>query len=153
MNFSEFVRGRLGSPYPAGAGDVVTQRFTINMTAAFLALNQLTEIARIPPDCVITDFVMVSDRFDTNATPTMTMNVGLFGGTYGVNDDLRATGSEFFLNSTLCQTGGIARPTQVGAFRIPQADFDRGIGVKINTAAATLAAGQLDFLVSYVAAA
>jgi len=60
---------------------------------------------------------------------------------------VRTCGNEFFAASTTPQAGGAARPTAAAAYRVARSDQRRSIGVKINTAAATGAAGTIGLTV------
>lgn len=136
--------------YPAYAGHVVTQRFSMAVPTT-VANGDILELACIPPGCRPVDLVLDSDDLDTG-TPAMTLDVGVMSGEWGDDTAGRTCGKEFFDAATTAQAGGVARPTLAGAYRVAGAAKARSIGVKIVTKAATAAAGEIGLTVSYVAA-
>jgi hypothetical protein len=121
---------------PDSAGDVVFQRFYVDIAAA-LALNDIIEIGILPAETTIVDAYLDTDDLDTNGTPTIKLDVGLMSGTPGVVDGARTVGNELFAADTTAQAGGVTRMSKQAGFRIATTAADRSIGVKVNTAPAT----------------
>jgi hypothetical protein len=134
-------------PYPSNAGEVVAKRYTFAVTAAIAeAAADIIEMAPIPAGCVVADLVLDSDDLDSG-TAAIKVDVGVMSGSWGVADNTRTCGAEFFSADTTPQGGGVARPTAKTAFRVARSDSDRSIGIKINTAADTGAAGTIGLTV------
>lgn len=136
--------GNVSIAYPDCAGDVVVNRYEIDLTKAplkgvTLAEGDIIDLGLIPALTEVVDVVIDSDDLDTNASPTLTFNVGVMTGTSGVNTG-RTCGEEFFSDSTVAQTGGVARMAKQGGFRVARANTDVSIGLEITAAAATEAA-------------
>ena len=148
---STAAKGTDNIPFPAYAGEVVAKRYSIAVTAAQLALNNIFELAPLPGGLVPRDFILDTDDLDTNGAPTLTLDVGLMSGVWGDRDQARTCDDIIFDGTNIAQTGGAARPTLKTAFRIGQANNHRSIGVKVATAAATAAAGTIGLTVFYVA--
>ena len=148
MNRSEYSKGNLAVPYPDCAGCVVTQRFEMALTTPMLALAQITEIAKIPADCRVVDIVVDSDDLDTGAG--LTFDVGILSGEFGLDDNGRTMGAEFFAATTVGQAGGAVRSTLKTAYRTTSSDKERGVGIKITGAPTGATAGVLGITLSYV---
>ena len=146
---SSVAFGKALAPTPDRAGDVVAIRAEIVLTAAQVALNQIIEMVPLPAGCRAVDIILDTDDLDTNANPTITLDVGLMSGDYGVNDGARTIGAEFLSAVTTAQAGGVVRPTAKTAFRVARSDVDRGIGIKIGTGSATAAGGTLGLTALY----
>jgi hypothetical protein len=129
------------------AGDVVVNEYEYSLTGA-LVLNDIIEIGALPAFHQVVDVILVTDDLDTDASPAVKLDVGIMSGTYGDNDGSRTCGNEFFAADTTAPAGGVARMTAKGGFRVDSVDYDRGIGVKVNTAPATGATtGKINLLV------
>lgn len=141
---SKFANGTLPTSYGDCAGDVVVQDLFIDLTAAQLVLNNIFDLGILPAGHKVIDAVLIPDDLDTNGTPLVALDVGILTGTPG--DDVsssRTCGSELFAADTAARTGAISRLTQPGAFRITPTESDRSIGLKIQAAPATAAAGRV----------
>jgi len=144
---SNAAKGTEPIPYPSNAGEVIAKRYTFDVTAAIAgAAGDIIELAPLLEGCIIVDMVLDSDDLDSNGAPTMKVDVGVMSGAWG-DGGVRTCGNEFFAASTTPQAGGAARPTAAAAYRVARSDQRRSIGVKINTAAATGAAGTIGLTV------
>ena len=151
---SNWAKGYEVAPLPLYAGHVVAQRFTyaVNTTLNQLGtINNIIEIAPIPPGCRVVDMILDADDLDANGAPALTLSVGVMSGAWGVDDDARTCGAEFFSASTVGQAGGVVRPTLQSAFEVAEDDDWRSIGIKAAAAAATNAAGTIGLTVYYEA--
>lgn len=106
-----------------------------------LALNDVIEFGALPAFTVPVDLVAVIEDLDTNATPTITLDAGMLSGDYGRADNARTCGNEFFAGDTTARTGGIARANKTTGLMLACTNTDRGFGLKVSAAAATLAVG------------
>lgn len=136
--------GPIPIAYPDCAGDVVVNRYEIDLASAplkgvTLAADDILDIGIIPATSQVVDVIIDSDDLDSNGTPTIAFDVGVLTGNPGETSG-RTCGSEFFAASTVAQAGGVARATAKTAFRVARADTDKSVGVKITAAAATQAA-------------
>ena len=108
---------------------------------AGLALNDVIEFGAYPADTVAVDLIVATQDLDTNVTPTIVLNAGILSGDYAKVDAGRTCGAEFISASTVGQAGGVARAAvATGVLGAPSLS-DRGFGIKVTTAAATLAVG------------
>lgn len=135
--------GTGGVAYPDCAGDVVENRYELDLSQAplkgvTLAVNDIIDMGLIPALSKVVDIIIDSDDLDSNGTPTLAFDVGVITGTPGDRTGSRTCGSEFFAASTIARTGGVSRMSQSTGFRVDRANADRSIGLKITTAAATL---------------
>jgi hypothetical protein len=148
---SAFAKGQRQAATAGTSGTVVTERFEYDLTGA-VSLNDIIEIGCIPARTRVVDMVLVSDDLDTNGAPTLTYDVGVMSGDYGVNDAARTVGNEFFAADQVGRAGGSSRMSKKEGFTVAAADADRGIGVKIAAGPATSATtGKITLLVSYTA--
>lgn len=136
--------GPIPIAYPDCAGDVVVNRYEIDLGSAplkgvTLAQDDILDIGIIPGTSQVVDVVIDSDDLDTGATPALAFDVGVLTGTPGTTDASRTCGNQFFAASTVAQAGGVVRTTKKEAFRVARADKDTSVGVKITAAAATQA--------------
>lgn len=130
------------------AGDVVVNRFFVDLAAADLVANNVIDLGVLPAGHTVVDAVLIPDDLDTNGTPTITLDVGLMSGTPGDGVSVRTVGAELFSASTAAQTGAVANMALKTGFTIQSSAADRSIGVKVVAGAATGAAGRLRLIVS-----
>lgn len=147
---SDFAKGNKPTPYPSQAGVVVAQRFYMTVPAN-AALNDILELGILPAGCRPVDATLDADDLDTNGSPLIALDVGIMSGKVGSTDGGRTCGSELLAASQIARTGGSARLATAAAFRITATDEERSIGVKIQAAAATGAAGVIGLTLYYVA--
>lgn len=149
---SKYATRELPVVYPKEAGDVVAQRFSYAVTASIAGtVNDIIEIAVLPAYCRVVDIILDTDDLDTGGSPAIALDVGIMSGAVG-DGGTRTVGAEFFSGATTAQAGGVVRPTLKTAFRVAPTSDHRSIGVKIATAAATGAAGELALTVLYATA-
>lgn len=148
---SDHAKGTNVAPTPENAGDLVSFRATIALTAAQLTAGKIIEMGPLPAGCDLVDAILDSDDLDTNGAPAVTIDAGVMSGAAGDPDagDVRTIGAELFSGSTVAQAGGLVRPTLKTAVRIARSNVDRGIGVKIVVAPATPAAGTVGLTLIY----
>jgi hypothetical protein len=130
--------------YPDCAGDVVSNRYEADLAVTplkgvTLAANDIIDVGIIPANATVVDVILDSDDLDTGGAPALAFDVGIMSGTPGDTVTARTCGAEFFSASTLAQAGGVARSTLKTTFRVAPVGYDRSVGIKITTAAATLA--------------
>ena len=131
--------GPIPVAYPDCAGDVVVNRYEIDLGSAplkgvTLAADDILDIGIIPATAQVVDVVIDSDDLDTDGSPALAFDVGVLTGTPGTTGT-RTCGNEFFAASTVAQAGGVARMTKKEGFRVARANTDTSVGVKITTAA------------------
>lgn len=131
--------GPVSIAYPDCAGDVVVNRFEIDLGSAplkgvTLAADDILDIGIIPATAQVVDVVIDSDDLDTG-TAALAFDVGVLTGAPGTTDSSRVCGNEFFAASTVAQAGGVARMTKKDGFRVARAATDVSVGVKITAAA------------------
>ena len=110
-------------------------------TVAGLAVNDVIEMAILPAGYVPLSAKLVCEDIDSGATPTLTLDVGIVSGTAGVADNSRTCGSEAVAASVVGQAGGVAVDDKAAFSLLAVSDSDRGVGVKLAAAAATLITG------------
>lgn len=135
--------GPIPIAYPDCAGDVVVNRYEIDLASAplkgvTLADGDILDIGIIPATSQVVDVVIDSDDLDTGASPALAFDVGVLSGAPGTTGT-RTCGAEFFAASTVAQAGGVVRTALKTAFRVARVGTDASVGVKITAAAATQA--------------
>lgn len=109
--------------------------------AAALALNDVLQGPKLQAGSTVVDVLLTSTDVDTNATPTITLDVG-----YGVDPDY------FIAASTVGQAGGVARASAVTARPLTLVSDDT-IDVTVHAAPATGAiTGTIDLTVYFLPA-
>jgi hypothetical protein len=125
------------------AGDVITNDYFVDVTAAQIVLNDIIDIGILPANHTVVDAILIPDDLDTNVSPTIALDVGIMSGTPGDTETARTCGSELFAASTAAQGGTPTRMSKKDGFLIKPTAADRSIGVKFQAAAATAAAGRI----------
>jgi hypothetical protein len=129
------------------AGDLVVNRFFVDLKAADLVANNVIDLGVLPAGHTIHGAQLIADDLDTGTA--ITLDVGLMSGTVGTNDAARTVGQELFVASTAAQTGAVASTsTTKTALTITPVGNDRSIGVKIVAAPTGATAGRLRLTVS-----
>lgn len=136
-------------PMPTGKGsDLLSHRMVYDLEAA-LALNDIIEMGDIPVDHIPVDCILDSDDLDTNATPLITLSVGVLNaGKTDLDTSASSGGAAWIAASTVAQAGGLERPSTVAITRAaarastPTGDTPAGaqlkaVGVKVAAAPAT----------------
>lgn len=136
--------GTVSAAYPDCSGDIVQNRYEIDLTlkpfkGVTLVAGDIIDIGIIPATSTVVDVLVDSDDLDTNAAPLITMDVGVMSGSPGSTDVARTCGTEFLSGSIIARTGGVERTALKTAFRVAPVAKDTSVGVKITAAAATQA--------------
>lgn len=130
------------SPVPSADGYEPIVIVGDYVVEAGLAANDVVEMCPIPAGYVPVNMHLAVEDSDANGAPTITLDVGVLSGTYGVKDNARTCANEAIAASTAAQAGGVIAPTKKDFFLIaPDSTKDRGFGVKVAAGAATLTAG------------
>lgn len=129
--------------YPDCAGDIVQNRYEADLSQAplkgvALPANTIIDFGIIPANTTVTDLMIDTDDLDTGAA-ALAYDVGIISGTPGDITGVRTVGTEFFSATNASQSQQILRMSKVTGFRIDPVPYDRSIGIKITTAAGTLA--------------
>ena len=140
---SKFAQGTLGYVTGDCAGDVVVNDYFVDLTAGQIALNNIIDLGILPANHTVSDAILIVGDLDTNGTPTIALDVGIMSGTPGDIISARTCGNEFYAADTTARAGGVARMSKLAGFTILPTEADRSIGVKIQAAAATAAAGRI----------
>ena len=139
IKVSKVSDGQLSVIVPDCAGEVVRNFYEFDTAGVTLAAGDIIDIGVLPANATVADAVIVSDDLDTNASPTVVLDVGIMSGVVGTTGS-RTCGAELFSGSTAAQAGGTERMSLKTGFRIEKVGYDRSIGVKVTTAQATAAA-------------
>lgn len=141
---SKFSSGQLATPTGDCFGDVVAQDLFFDITAAQLVLGNIIDLGILPAGHTVTNAILIPADLDTNGTPLVALDVGIMSGTPGDAVSARTCGTELFSADTTARTGGaVSKITQPSAYTILAVGYDRSIGVKIQAAPATAAAGRI----------
>lgn len=140
---SKFITNQLPTISADCAGDVIVNDYFIDLTAAQLVLNNIIDLGVLPANHTITDARLIAGDLDSNVAPLIALDVGILSGTPGDIVSARTMGAEIFAADVSARTGANSVATLSTAFLIRATDADRSIGVKIQAAPATAAAGRL----------
>lgn len=149
---SKFSSNQLSTVTAPTAGDVIVQQYWIDVTAAQIEAGAMFDVGILPAYHTVTDMILIPDDLDTGGSPALTLDVGLLSGTPGDATSDRTIGAEFFSDSTAGQGATVTRMSLATGFKVLPTETDRSIGVKVETDAATAAAGRIRLLVSMTAA-
>lgn len=112
------------------------------VVGATLPINSIIEMGAIPAGTFITGYKLVCDDVDSGGSPAVTFRGGIISGRYGSNDDTRTIGTEMWsTDQTTMQAGGVVGDTKANALLQVPTTADRGFGIKITAAPATVVAG------------
>lgn len=133
---------------PHSAGEVMAMDDIVDFPAT-LASGDIAVVGYLPLACQPVDAIVYTDRLDTGGTPKLKFAVGI------LNDegtDL-IPGTEFIVDGAGGAAGVIRGngPGLKGIIPDRNADEDRVVAVKITTAAATKAAGEMRVRLTYAA--
>ena len=139
---------------PRSAGEEVCQIAHYTNLGSLVA-NDLVRLMKWPAGTVVSGVEAVCDDMDACATPTLTFSVGMLNDD---GDDLDASGI-LISSSTIGQSGSVATRSHVAGFKYLSQQEDsnnnpteKTIALKINTAAATAAAGDVAVICRFKAA-
>lgn len=137
---SKQVKARVPAYTPTEAVDLVPVVGEFIVPTG-LTLNDVIEFGTLPANTIPVDLIVAAEDLDTGATPTITLNAGILSGTAGKNDATRTCGAEFLAASNVGQAGGVTRAAVGAGLLLAPSESDRGFGLKVSAAAATLAVG------------
>lgn len=148
----QFADHMVRSGFLSGAAGVEYRTAEFNLTAAQVANGNVFEFFRLPADALVLGVYLHCDELDTDASATLTIDVGHDGGT-----------DAFLDGGTIGQTGGtVAATGNVPLLPRDPTDpvqnandpwtIEEGtvISARFATAAATAAAGRLALTIGYV---
>lgn len=141
---SNWAKGRLPTPVPNTAGDVVSEIFEVALTGP-LAANDIVEIGVLPAYATIVDAYLDTDDLDSGTT--LVADIGIMSGEVGKADVARTVGNELFAATTALQAAGLVRLNK--GVRIASTDADRSIGIKATAGAAGGGIGKVRLAVFY----
>jgi hypothetical protein len=133
------------------AGDLIVNQFFIDLKAADLVAGNLIDIGILPAGHAFLNAHLVPDDLDTNAAPTITLDVGIMSGIPGDTTGVRTVGQELFVASNAAQTGAPIASGLKSMYTLPAVAYDRSIGVKIVAGPATAAAGRIRLIATLFA--
>lgn len=111
------------------------------VTATGMTADDVIEMVAFPANTVPVDVTLVCEDLASGGSPAITLDVGVLSGNYA-DGGTRTCGAEFLSAATTGQAGGLARATVPAGFLLGYSASDRSLGIKIGTAAATLATGK-----------
>lgn len=145
---SLYSLGKKNTPTAETAGEEGIAVYDYTTTAALL-LNDIVELGGIPAGATPTDVTLVTDDLDSG-TGTLRFDVGVLSGAYQDSSQSRTIGAEFFSADATPANGGVARMTLKSGFNVaPDRSKDRGIGIKVQTAANVWANGNIKLILRY----
>lgn len=127
------------TPTEASCPVVVVGEF---LTVAGLTAADVIEMVAFPANTVPVEVVVVTEDLDSGGSPAITLDAGLLSGDYAATGT-RTCGAEFLNNSTIGQAGGVAKGDVAAGYLLNHSASDRSLGIKVETAAATLATGKI----------
>lgn len=136
------------------AADLVPMFGDFTVPAGGLAVNDVIEMTGVPAGYVPVDVIVDHDDMGT----TLTADVGILSGNYGSTDAARTCGAQFLAAADLAASAGIKRANVAGFTRIApvkgnshigQTSGDRGVGLRIASAASVTAGAKLRLTVFY----
>lgn len=139
-----FKSDKYGNKQPAISrtqrGAIVVEEATVALPNT-LAANDVAVLCPIPPGHKVVDAIVFATDLDTNGVPTVVVSVGIF------NDNDAApnlvANQDLLTASTVAQAGGMARAAVVAGLTLAASDARRWVALKVDTVAATKAAGSV----------
>lgn len=135
-NSNDRLTGRKPTLFPAG-GEVVAQRDAIALVANDLDANDAGSVTILPAGCELVGITYDSDDLDTNASPTITAQVGIMNPADSDLETVLASGI------TASRDGTAVHVVTPQILRLPASAVDRRIGVKFTAASATKQGGAV----------
>jgi hypothetical protein len=144
-----FLTGSKPIPTPSG-GEVCAVRFTLALATGDLALNTIGAIGILPPGCVPVDVLVDGTDMDTS-TAAMIFHVGLLNATEDAISTAAADGGGVWGATTAQNAAFTQRITFTGRnmMTVAAAQANRKLGVLVQTAPTTAAAGTLGVTLLY----
>lgn len=137
-----------------GQGDLqAIQGSIVFASGVNIAINDVIELAVLPADHILVDWILVNDDFDS--ATTVTVKAGIMTGAPGdASRALATVGVELLASgATTLQAPAVTRGSvvaSIGAYRLAPATTDRSIGLGIVAAPTNPATvRQLDFIMFY----
>lgn len=118
----------------------VAEIYSVAVTTS-LALNDTITGPVLPAGCTLIDVILDCDDLDSNGSPAIKFDVGISG-----------TAAKFISASTVGQAGGVQRSNVAGTTGYTPTS-NTPVIAKVNTAAATAAAGTVRIGILYTASA
>jgi hypothetical protein len=137
--------GSIGQPHPSIAGHVVTMRSTFVFSSAVTSA-QIIEFGALPNDCILTDYMLLSEGSFTG----LTGDVGLLAGEYGQNVAGRTLTANLFDDVDL--TVALSRPALNAGLLLAPSPLVRGIGLQTSGNVAAATSKKLTLIWSYISA-
>lgn len=149
---NDVITGRTPVKFPAG-GEVVAQRFTLDLATGDLALNTIGQIGILPAGCVPVDVLVDGTDMDSS-TAAMVLQVGVWDGAAVALSTVAADGGAHWGVTTATNAAFQQRITFNGnaMAKVTATQTDRRIGVLVATAPTTAVAGTLGVTVLFRAA-
>lgn len=104
---------------------------TPTLTGADLASGDLLKLCKLPGRHLPLDFILEAESLDSGAGVTISVGV------LNADETDLVAGTEFIVDSTVAQGGGIARAAQLAGMGLSESNDERIIAAKITTAPGT----------------
>lgn len=151
-NTNDQLAGRVPAVSAAGC-EVVAERQEINLVSADLDLNDCGGVVLLPARHVPVAAFIDSEDLDTNASPTIAMQLGILNaGETDLSTAAADGGAVWASGITVSQAGGMVQVVGRPMTQVLPSDVDRRVGVKLTAASATKAAGRVGITLLYRAA-
>ena len=148
------IIGKVSTPYPVNQG-LVTAYESIALATTNLNLNDVIQMFVLPAGCVPVAFTIGVTDMDTNASPLLTVNLGLLNAAETAISTAAADGGAAWLTNLVAgTTAAITLSSSTKAIydilkSVTATTTDRTVAVVVSAAAATAAAGTLTVEMSY----
>lgn len=149
-NSNDYITGRKPTVYPAGP-EVVAMRFPLVLATADLVAGVIGQIGVLPAGLVPVAMIVDSDDMDSNASPTLSMSIGVLNaaGT-ALSTATDDGGAAWATGVVTSQTSGAVFTNSVALNRVNQSQTaDRKIGLSITASAATAVSGTIGVTVLF----
>lgn len=147
---NDFIAGRKSPRYPAGGG-LVSERFTLSMATADLALNSIGQIGILPAGCEPVALYVDGTDMDSS-TAAMVLQLGILDAVGTAFSTASADGGAAWGSTTATNAAFQQQVMSQPMMTVTKSDSDRKIGVKVTTAPTTAVAGTLGVTLVYRAA-
>jgi hypothetical protein len=151
-NSNDYLTGRAPAVFPAGV-EVVAVRFTVDVVAGDLTLNNVGKIGVLPAGCLPVDVQIDATDLDTGAG-SMTLALGVLNVAGTDLSVVAADGGGAWGSTTAASAAFAQRLTPTAATRgwngvAVDSVNDRALALKVTAAPATPAAGTIGVTVLY----
>lgn len=149
---SDFLTGRKPT-IQASDNATISERFTINLAVADLAVDVCGAVAILPAGHVPVAIEVDAAQVDSNGSPTLAYSVGILNaGQTAIDVTTASGGAAWATGLTIGRLAGgsasgvvASRPLKM----VPQAQVNRLVGILLTGAAATAVAGQFAITLHY----